>query len=105
MTNPKPEPKPKPANGDDMPPLEEKRRCSGEGGFVFLCALAGHTEAISGISLPLGSDKLYSGSADGSVRIWDCNSGKVAWFSAHSNVSDYARAPTFSDYARAPNNL
>ncbi|CAD6240205.1 unnamed protein product [Miscanthus lutarioriparius] len=76
MTNPKPEPKPKPANGDDMPPLEDKRRCSGEGGFVFLCALAGHTEAISGISLPLGSDKLYSGSADGSVRIWDCNSGK-----------------------------
>ena len=47
-------------------------------------------QAISGISLPLGSDKLYSGSADGSVRIWDCNSGKVAWFSAHSNVSDYA---------------
>lgn len=62
-------------------------------------------QAISGISLPLGFDKLYSGSADGSVRIWDCNSGKVAWFSAHSNVSDYARAPTFSDYARAPNNL
>jgi F-box/WD-40 domain protein 7 len=47
MTNPKPEPKPKPANGDDMPPLEEKRRCSGEGGFVFLCALAGHTEVRS----------------------------------------------------------
>ncbi|KAF0916031.1 hypothetical protein E2562_000660 [Oryza meyeriana var. granulata] len=29
-----------------------------------------------------GSDKLYSGSADGSVRVWDCNSGKVAGLSA-----------------------
>ncbi|PWZ32628.1 Zinc finger CCCH domain-containing protein 17 [Zea mays] len=70
------ESKPKLAHGDDRPPLEEKRRCSGEGGFVFLCALAGHTEAIGGISLPSGSNKLYSGSVDGSVRIWDCNSGK-----------------------------
>lgn len=39
-------------------------------------------QAISGISLPVGSDKLYSGSADGSVRVWDCNSGKVAGLSA-----------------------
>ncbi|KAJ1282218.1 hypothetical protein BS78_03G034600 [Paspalum vaginatum] len=72
-SEPKPRPKPNPAAGDHTKPLEENRRVEG---FVFLCALAGHTEAISGISLPLGSDKLYSGSADGSVRIWDCNSGK-----------------------------
>uniref|UniRef100_N1R5L9 Zinc finger CCCH domain-containing protein 17 n=1 Tax=Aegilops tauschii TaxID=37682 RepID=N1R5L9_AEGTA len=32
--------------------------------------------AITGISMPMGSDKLYSGSADGSVRVWDGNSGK-----------------------------
>lgn len=82
------ESKPKLALGDDddRPPLEEKRRCSGEGGFVFLCALAGHTEAIGGISMPSGSNKLYSGSVDGSVRIWDCNSGK-----ATNNLFDYGR--------------
>ncbi|TVU21452.1 hypothetical protein EJB05_31085, partial [Eragrostis curvula] len=71
---PKPKPNPNPAEGDEKPPTEEKSR--GDGGFVFHCTLAGHTEAISGISLPLGSDKLYSGSADGSVRVWDCNTGK-----------------------------
>ncbi|KAE8776002.1 UDP-D-apiose/UDP-D-xylose synthase [Hordeum vulgare] len=32
--------------------------------------------AITGISMPMGSDKLYSGSADGSVRVWDDKSGK-----------------------------
>jgi hypothetical protein len=50
------ESKPKLAHGDDddRPPLEEKRRCSGEGGFVFLCALAGHTEVrASPISLKI----------------------------------------------------
>jgi len=51
MTSPKPEPKPKPANGDDRTPVEEKRRSSGEGGFVFLCALAGHTEVRASPSL------------------------------------------------------
>lgn len=72
-----------PAEEDETPVAEEKR---GGGGFVFHCALAGHAEAISGISLPLGSDKLYSGSADGSVRVWDCNSGKVAGISALRNL-------------------
>ncbi|ONM18856.1 Zinc finger CCCH domain-containing protein 59 [Zea mays] len=33
--------------------------------------------AIGGISMPSGSNKLYSGSVDGSVRIWDYNSGKM----------------------------
>ncbi|CAO2205311.1 unnamed protein product [Urochloa humidicola] len=65
----------KPEVGDDTPPVE-KHRASGGGDFVFLCALDGHTEAISGISVPRGSDKLYSGSIDGSVRVWDRNSGK-----------------------------
>nr|CAB3471915.1 unnamed protein product [Digitaria exilis] len=71
-----PKPEPEPEVRYDTPPLE-KRRGSGGGGFVFLCALSGHTEAISGISVPSGSDKLYSGSVDGSVRVWDCNSGKM----------------------------
>ncbi|KAF8663216.1 hypothetical protein HU200_055820 [Digitaria exilis] len=72
-----PKPEPEPEVRYDTPPLE-KRRGRGGGGFVFLCALSGHTEAISGISVPSGSDKLYSGSVDGSVRVWDCNSGRIS---------------------------
>nr|KYP39492.1 Zinc finger CCCH domain-containing protein 17 [Cajanus cajan] len=34
-----------------------------------------HKKAITGIALPVGSDKLYSGSTDGTVRIWDCHTG------------------------------
>ncbi|KAL5980914.1 hypothetical protein ACLOJK_028834 [Asimina triloba] len=45
--------------------------------FSFLTALKGHHEGIRGIALPSGSDKLYSGSKDKSVRVWDCNTGKV----------------------------
>ena len=32
---------------------------------------------VSGIALPSGSDKLYTGSKDETVRIWDCQSGQV----------------------------
>uniref|UniRef100_A0A0E0JF20 Uncharacterized protein n=1 Tax=Oryza punctata TaxID=4537 RepID=A0A0E0JF20_ORYPU len=79
-TKPKPKrnpknPKPVEREEEEEPPVQESR-AGGNGGFAFLCALSGHTEAISGISLPVGSNKLYSGSADGSVRVWDCNSGK-----------------------------
>jgi F-box/WD-40 domain protein 7 len=37
------DPKPEPEYGDSTPTFE-KRPASGGGGFVFLCALAGHTE-------------------------------------------------------------
>lgn len=33
-------------------------------------------QAVRGIALPLGSKKLYSGSIDGTVRVWDGHSGK-----------------------------
>lgn len=32
---------------------------------------------MSGIALPSGSDKLYTGSKDETVRVWDCQSGQV----------------------------
>lgn len=38
--------------------------------FSYLC------QAVSGVALPSGSDKLYSGSSDGTVRVWDCHTGQ-----------------------------
>lgn len=40
--------------------------------FGFLCE-----QVVSGIALPSGSDKLYTGSKDQTVRVWDCQSGQV----------------------------
>ncbi|XP_057446316.1 zinc finger CCCH domain-containing protein 48-like [Lotus japonicus] len=45
-------------------------------GFSLLTQLDGHTKVVSGIAMPSGSDKLYTGSTDETVRIWDCQSGK-----------------------------
>ncbi|XVE83568.1 hypothetical protein DITRI_Ditri16bG0097500 [Diplodiscus trichospermus] len=47
-------------------------------GFTMLAKLEGHKKAVRGIALPLGSEKLYSGSSDGALRTWDCHSGKCA---------------------------
>ncbi|WOL07509.1 zinc finger CCCH domain-containing protein 17 isoform X1 [Canna indica] len=44
--------------------------------FSLLAPLQGHEKAVSGITLPSGSDKLYSGSKDESVRAWDCQTGQ-----------------------------
>ena len=35
-------------------------------------------QVVSGIAMPSGSDKLYTGSKDKTVRVWDCQSGQVA---------------------------
>lgn len=35
-------------------------------------------QAVTGIALPSGSDKLYTGSQDETVRVWDCQSGQLA---------------------------
>ncbi|KAI4351815.1 hypothetical protein L6164_006128 [Bauhinia variegata] len=45
-------------------------------GFSLMTQLEGHQKVISGIALPSGSDKLYTGSKDETARIWDCQSGK-----------------------------
>lgn len=44
--------------------------------FSSLTQLEGHQKVVSGIALPSGSDKLYTGSKDETVRIWDCQSGQ-----------------------------
>ncbi|CAI0457396.1 unnamed protein product [Linum tenue] len=48
-------------------------------GFSMLARLEGHsnTAVVSGIALPSGSDKLFTGSSDGVVQAWDCTSGKI----------------------------
>ncbi|WJX87155.1 hypothetical protein P8452_69374 [Trifolium repens] len=38
----------------------------------------GHKKLVTGITLPVGTNKLFSGSTDGTVRIWDCYSGQCA---------------------------
>ncbi|XP_057951945.1 zinc finger CCCH domain-containing protein 63-like [Malania oleifera] len=47
-------------------------------GFTMLAKLEGHKKAVTGIALPSGSDELYSGSKDGTVRVWDCHTGQCA---------------------------
>ncbi|KAK3204143.1 hypothetical protein Dsin_018189 [Dipteronia sinensis] len=42
----------------------------------MLTRLEGHKKAVTGVRLPSWSDKLYSGAKDGTVRVWDCNTGK-----------------------------
>ncbi|XP_004510889.1 zinc finger CCCH domain-containing protein 17-like [Cicer arietinum] len=41
-----------------------------------LAKLQGHKKVVSGITHPVGSNKLYSGSTDGTLRTWDCNTGQ-----------------------------
>ncbi|XP_017972995.1 PREDICTED: zinc finger CCCH domain-containing protein 63 [Theobroma cacao] len=45
-------------------------------GFTMLSHLDGHQKVVSGIALPAGLDKLYTGSKDETVRAWDTNSGQ-----------------------------
>ncbi|KAI5421534.1 hypothetical protein KIW84_045092 [Lathyrus oleraceus] len=47
-------------------------------GFATLAKLQGHKKLVTGIALPVGSDKLYSGSTDGTLRSWDCHTGQCA---------------------------
>ncbi|KAL5062086.1 hypothetical protein RYX36_023823 [Vicia faba] len=47
-------------------------------GFATLAKLQGHKKLVTGIALPNGSDKLYSGSTDGTLRSWDCHTGQCA---------------------------
>ncbi|KAJ3680052.1 hypothetical protein LUZ60_016330 [Juncus effusus] len=47
-------------------------------GFSLITPLQGHQKVITGIALPSGSDKLYSGSKDETVKMWDCQTGQCA---------------------------
>ncbi|PWA70003.1 hypothetical protein CTI12_AA292690 [Artemisia annua] len=45
-------------------------------GLSVLAQLEGHTKGVTGIVYPSGFNKLFCGSKDKSLRVWDCNSGK-----------------------------
>ncbi|KAJ0264453.1 WD40 repeat-containing protein [Hirschfeldia incana] len=45
-------------------------------GLFMVAALEGHKKDLKGIALPQGSDKLFSASSDGTLRIWDCHTGQ-----------------------------
>ncbi|KAL6189304.1 hypothetical protein ACLB2K_040693 [Fragaria x ananassa] len=47
-------------------------------GFSFLTKLQGHKKGITGIALPDNSSYLYSAAKDGTVRVWDCNTGQCS---------------------------
>lgn len=51
--------------------------CTGDC-FSLLTQLEGHQKVVTGITMPSGSDKLYTGSKDETVRVWDCQSGQCA---------------------------
>ncbi|GAB2271645.1 hypothetical protein Dimus_006475 [Dionaea muscipula] len=45
-------------------------------GFSLLTHLEGHKQVVTGIALPSESQSLYTGSKDGTVRIWNCHTGE-----------------------------
>ncbi|CAH2080126.1 unnamed protein product [Thlaspi arvense] len=45
-------------------------------GSAMVASLEGHNKDLKGIALPEGSDKLFSASSDGTLRIWDCHTGQ-----------------------------
>ncbi|KAM7508885.1 hypothetical protein LguiA_019338 [Lonicera macranthoides] len=45
-------------------------------GFSLLAKLEGHNKAVTGITLPFGSQNLLSSSKDKTVRVWNCNTGQ-----------------------------
>ncbi|KAI5084772.1 hypothetical protein GOP47_0000941 [Adiantum capillus-veneris] len=44
----------------------------------FMTQLSGHGKAVRAIALPAGSNKLYTGGQDGTIRVWDCDTGQCA---------------------------
>ncbi|XP_006651037.1 zinc finger CCCH domain-containing protein 48-like [Oryza brachyantha] len=77
---------PKKRQAEEPPESPAKRRCGVQGpaggawcvgdGFCGVQRLKGHAKEVTGVALPEGSDKLFSGSLDGTVRAWDCNTGE-----------------------------
>ncbi|XP_076909560.1 zinc finger CCCH domain-containing protein 48-like [Bidens hawaiensis] len=48
----------------------------GDNGLSMVARLEGHAKGVTGIVLTSGSNKLYCGSKDKSLRVWDCSNGQ-----------------------------
>ncbi|KAF7050746.1 hypothetical protein CFC21_059066 [Triticum aestivum] len=65
-----------------LPPPERVQEPPGSGawcvgdGIRGVARLEGHSKAVTGVAVPEGSGKLFSGSLDGTVRAWDCATGQ-----------------------------
>ncbi|XP_044982934.1 zinc finger CCCH domain-containing protein 17-like [Hordeum vulgare subsp. vulgare] len=72
---------PVPPTKPDQPPVRVQEQpvggvwCVGDG-IRGVARLEGHSKAVTGVAVPEGSGKLFSGSLDGTVRAWDCATGQ-----------------------------
>uniref|UniRef100_A0ACD5WIT3 Uncharacterized protein n=1 Tax=Avena sativa TaxID=4498 RepID=A0ACD5WIT3_AVESA len=65
-------------------PQEQQQELGGGGGGAWcdgdgirgIARLEGHSSAVTGVAVPEGSGTLFSGSMDGTMRAWDCGTGK-----------------------------
>uniref|UniRef100_A0A453IZE9 Uncharacterized protein n=1 Tax=Aegilops tauschii subsp. strangulata TaxID=200361 RepID=A0A453IZE9_AEGTS len=72
------------ARGAAVPPAPSERVQEPPGGDAWcvgdgirgVARLEGHSKAVTGVAVPEGSAKLFSGSLDGTVRAWDCGTGQ-----------------------------
>ncbi|XP_076938208.1 zinc finger CCCH domain-containing protein 48-like [Bidens hawaiensis] len=55
---------------------DDLRSWFGDNGLSVIAQLEGHSKGVTGIVLPSGSNKLYCGSKDKSLRVWDCSNGQ-----------------------------
>ncbi|KAK4280575.1 hypothetical protein QN277_012187 [Acacia crassicarpa] len=60
-------------------------------GLSVVTKLHQHKKIVTGITLPIGSDKLFSCSTDGTLRMWDCHTGQCVNL---INLGDEARCLT-----------
>ncbi|MCO5608221.1 hypothetical protein L7F22_062427 [Adiantum nelumboides] len=60
----------------------------------FMTQLSGHEKAVRAIALPAGSNKLYTGGQDGTIRVWDCDTGQVIMDAYNKKITVQSRGKT-----------
>ncbi|MCO5552184.1 hypothetical protein L7F22_005695 [Adiantum nelumboides] len=62
----------------------------------FMTQLSGHEKAVRAIALPAGANKLYTGGQDGTIRVWDCDTGQSGIRALLISLLREIRSPNFS---------